>query len=233
MNLLGFMVEPWSLGSFLGSSSPLASLPGKVGLGHPRIPPRRRGWSFMIALDKRSRFLAALGIGVLACAGLAAQTVGGINPQGAITQWLILGPYASPSGCNLPASFDYLTDGANIIGDEWEPKAGDTVKSDCNGAAACTAWWCLLANGAGAAVFDPSLDCGDPNTIPKVAFFDSPDPRGYIDYIDAYTGSSTNTGNGGNDGRLDNSLAYAWTYVMNNTGGDVEMNIGHNSDDSY
>src|SRR6185503_5369730 len=169
------MVEPWSLGSFsLGSFVTIGFPAGEGGLGSSADTAEER-MVIMIRLDRRSRFLAVLGIGVLACGGLAAQnpTVGGINPQGAITQWLILGPYASPSGCNLPGSFDYLTDGAAIVGDEWEPKAGDTVKSDCNGAAACTAWWCLLANGAGAAVFDPSLDCGDPNTIPKVAFFDS------------------------------------------------------------
>src|SRR5262245_42822835 len=104
--------------------------------------------------NRRLLVLAVALAGILIGGRLSAQTIGGVTAQGAITQWLLLGPYDDgPLGCNQPTG-DWLTDGATIFGDEWEPQSGDTVDSDCGGAASCISWLCSYA-----AIGDPSIDC--------------------------------------------------------------------------
>src|SRR5262245_22822309 len=99
-----------------------------------------------------SFFQARLPIGLLAIlfvVGLSggaalAQTPGGITSAGAITQWLVLGPFPDGAlGCGVPTQ-DFITDGV-ITADEWEPELGDTISPDCGGAAACTTWSCDFA----------------------------------------------------------------------------------------
>jgi len=68
-----------------------------------------------------------------------AQTPGGITETGAITRWLLLGPYKTGQGCRPsvdPMRRGFLTDGT-IRGDQWAPEEGDEAASDCRGAAAC------------------------------------------------------------------------------------------------
>jgi len=184
-------------------------------------------------MQHAGKFLALVFVGSFIGGVVSGQTIGGITDRGAITQWLVLGPYNHTAGCNLPAecvmpatACDYMTDGA-IIADEWEPTFGDSVASQCNGAARCTGWDCQFASTA-----DPSINCGDPAAVPKVALYDSPEPRGYIDLNGFYSGIQVMGGNG-SSGPPDNVMAYAWTYVYNHTGAPQEVYIGHNSDDSY
>src|SRR5439155_9697971 len=108
---------------------------------------------------------------------LAAQNPNGFTDMGALTRWLLLGPYKTGMGCGPSLAqmrLDFLTDGT-IPADIWTPKEGDEIASDCGAAAACLVWACDLA-----AMGDPTLDCGaSPN--PRVVFLDSPGLDGYID----------------------------------------------------
>ncbi len=61
--------------------------------------------------------------------------------DGFITSWLLLGAYTQDGGAAPPAEamrLDYLTDGAQIAEASVMPRAGDTVATEFNGAAAAT-----------------------------------------------------------------------------------------------
>jgi len=149
------------------------------------------------------------------------QEPDGLTDQGAITKWLLLGPFDEPYGCgNTDLTLmqqDFLTDGT--IDDElWTPLEGEQVDSDCGGAALCNSWLCDRA-----ANVDPAIDCTNP--IPTVHAYNTPETDGIVDlnsiYVDA-TGAEP-----------DNVITYAWTYVNNTTGDYIKAFIGHNSDDSF
>jgi hypothetical protein len=180
---------------------------------------KRAGRSLLV---RCSLFLSPW-LGTLAFSSIgSAQTPGGITDQGAITQWLVLGPFGQPYGCGPSIDqmrLDYLTDGT-IPADIWTPNEGDEIRSDCGGAAACLQWQCNLA-----AIGDKSIDCGV-SPPAKVAFLDSPDLDGYIDLNSYYGG-----GFGGDP--PSNSVAYAWSYIINNTQDPITATVGHNSDDSH
>src|SRR5690349_20854951 len=120
----------------------------------------------------RTRFHWTLALlGFLAFSPAQAQTLSGFTDEGAITRWLLLGPYKTGLGCGVSVDAmrqDFLTDGL-IPGDLWTPQEGDSVATDCGGAAACQLWLCDLAAKA-----DPTLDCGA-SPDPYVMFFDSPE----------------------------------------------------------
>src|SRR5262245_39279101 len=184
------------------------------------------------AIARRLSLTAVLLAGAFVPKAVQGQFPSGLTPQGAITQWLVLGPFRS-DGCGLPAgcvpagSCDWLADGQGIRGDEWEPQAGDEVASDCGGAAACLGWACRFA-----AIADPSIDCASGKARPRVMFLDSREERGYIDLNNFYSGGVTYGGRGG-IGDPEKVMAYAWAYVRNDTGSPIEAMIGHKSDDSY
>jgi hypothetical protein len=149
--------------------------------------------------------------------------------MGAITRWLLLGPYKTGLGCGPTPDqmrLDFLTDGT-IPADIWTPKEGDEIATDCGAAAACLEWACDLA-----ALGDSSLDCGA-FPSPRVVFFDSPETDGYID-LNAFWGGGFGGDPPGNFNDLNETvMAYAWTYVINTTPDPITAMVGHNSDDSH
>src|SRR6266498_3180112 len=142
----------------------------------------------------------------------------GISLEGAITRWLVLGPFGTENmGCTPSVDqmrLDFLTDGQDILGDLWRPSIGDTVHSDCKGAAACAAWDCQQARFA-----DPAVNCADP--VPLVTLLDSDRADGGIN-LNAFWG-------GGDRGDPPgNVMAYAWAYLRIKSDRPREVFIGHN-----
>jgi hypothetical protein len=128
--------------------------------------------------------------------------------NGAIVQWLILGPFAQP-GFDSPGviqmSRDYLTDGAGIDESSVLPKNGDTVNTDF-GVAASTGYYPTGANPTWRShmVYDPASDLVDFNVI----------------YADAFGGDP------------DQVMAYAVTYVYNPSPTFLDVTMQTDSDDS-
>src|SRR5687767_4429108 len=106
---------------------------------------------YLSAAGIRLSFLNALFASFLISSSGLTQNPSGIDSNGAVTHWLVLGPYRSvncslPEGCDSALnSCDLLTDGRGIVGDQWEPRAGDEVESDCGRSAACLDWICTAA----------------------------------------------------------------------------------------
>ncbi|MBN1421106.1 MAG: hypothetical protein JXP34_20205 [Planctomycetes bacterium] len=148
-------------------------------------------------------------------AGIGGQSDVGDSPltdMGFIRNWLILGPYTPGGEAPGVAAMqeDYLTDGAI---DEWilgiipgmEPYDGFQIETDFS-----------IAYSTGlVATADPNLN---PDGIPT--WFEWYDLDDTIRFDDTFGGS------------LDNIMAYALAYVVNETGGPLDVDIGVGSDDS-
>ncbi len=138
----------------------------------------------------------------------SAESVVPVSDFGSIQHWLILGSFTRQVGGAGPGEDqiirDYLTDG---VDDETtiQPRAGDTIEPDYNGAAASTG---LLPNTLG-------RNPGDVPTWVEWRDFDDADDR--IDFEAVY-------------GDLDEVMCYAVTYL--NVSEDVVVNFGVSSDDS-
>ena len=144
----------------------------------------------------------------------------GIDRNGFIRTWLVLGPYMQQGGAN-PAEADivrdYLTDG-----DQTEltilPEEGATIDTDYAGEAASDG---LAAAPASAEV--------NPGGVPT-----------WLAWSDATDTITFDDGDDGNDGTVpyeiygtvDDVMAYAACYVINNTGEAILCEVGMGSDDS-
>jgi hypothetical protein len=128
-----------------------------------------------------------------------------MTSSGFIKAWLLLGPF-SQSGGAAPGEdairFDYLTDGVSVNEEDVLPKAGDTVNTDYNGAAAST----------GLAVFNGI----NPNAVPTWAqWIDTDDTINFNDFY---------------DGDVNNIMMYAVCYLRVENDTSVDLCLG--SDDS-
>jgi hypothetical protein len=131
-----------------------------------------------------------------------------VSDFGSIQHWLILGPYTRGVGGPNPGDDeivkDYLTDGA--VGEaEILPKAGETIQTDYNGAAASTG----LA---------PNLLGRNPGDVPTwIEWRDYDDADDRIDFESVY-------------GALNDVMCYGLTYL--NVASDTVVSFGVSSDDS-
>jgi len=141
-------------------------------------------------------------------AATSQETLPQISAFGSIQHWLILGPYTREVGGPAPGDAeiakDYLTDGA-VTEAEILPKAGDTIHTDYNRAAASTG----LA---------PNLLGRNPGGVPTwIEWRDYDDADDRIDFESVY-------------GDLSDVMDYALTYL--NVSSDTVVNFGVSSDDS-
>ncbi len=143
----------------------------------------------------------------------------GIQAEGFITRWLLLGPfYGPPADGTVPTAdamqLDYLTDGGTNTEVACRPKTGDEVQPDFGGAAAGTS----LA-------FTVSRPDVNPDGVPV-----------WLEWYDANDTIVLDDGNGATTDdvydSVDYVMAYAVTYVENTTGGPLYCFIGVDSDDA-
>jgi hypothetical protein len=129
-------------------------------------------------------------------------------PCGAIRRWNILGAYDNPGGAQPTEEQlrgDYMTDGTTSELDfEWAP--GATIDT-------------AFGTDAASTMIDGGPAGRNPGGVPTV--FEWVDADGRVDFQQAFGGD------------LDNVMAYAQCYVINNTGADIEgVYLAMTSDDS-
>jgi hypothetical protein len=143
----------------------------------------------------------------------------GMQAEGFITRWLLLGPFTGPAtpGTTPTAAhmeLDYMTDDGTITERTVRPEAGDAVEPDYGGEAASTGLAPTLSrldlNPGGVPTWHEWLD-GDDTII-----FDDGNAATTDDVFDV----------------VDNVMAYAVTYVNNETGDALPCSIGVDSDDA-
>ena len=136
-----------------------------------------------------------------------------VTATGFFRKWLLLGPYAIPTGFGWGATpqesnlrSDFMTDGGDITELSTEPLPGDTVETDY---AVASSRGLAVGLGDAADIINPE---GTPTWYPWV------DGDSIVNFDDYY---------GGN---LDNNMMYAVIYL--NLEDDMTVDIGVSSDDS-